>query len=179
MKAHTSLNLYFDYGSPDKGCFCLFLISSVRQFTWISATSWAAEQPECLAVHHPERWSLQTGACSTPRHYGWPAADVLGWSWSSCCHGRRFLPTPRPQLPGTPLQQPDTLGHQLRFSRHSCLCASDDGSCRLGTEARHEKIGSCSFPLLYLPYHVQTWWIFIAYSSTSTMTSDNDNKARK
>ena len=36
-------------------------------------SSWAAAQPGCSAAHRPERWSLQTAACSV-RRYGWPTA---------------------------------------------------------------------------------------------------------
>ena len=86
-------------------------------------------------------WSHQTAACSTPRHYGWPAAGDVGWSCSSCCRGQRYLPTRAPQRPNIPWRQPGRLGHQRQRARHSCLCADDGGyvprgNCRPARELR-------------------------------------------
>ena len=128
------------------------------QFTWLSGSSWGEVQPGCWAVHLPGRWWHRIEACSTPRRYGWRAEDDGGWSWTSCCHGRRYLPTREPQRPSTPWRQPCTLGHRHLHARSSFHGGEDDGFFPLGTEVQHGWI--CSFPWHepFLPFHVQTWF---------------------
>ena len=136
-------------------CWELLTCCCFRQL-WQS--SWARGQPGCLAGHHPERLSLQTGVCSAPRRFWWPTADDEGWFSSSCCLVQHCQPTPTPQQPDIPSLQPGTLVLQLQLVRRSCPCAEDDGYDPLETVVLHGSIGSSPFPWLCLPFLVQTWW---------------------
>lgn len=63
-----------------------------------SRFSWATGRPIkdttlCNANHRE--------VCSAPRRCGWPAAVDVGYFWSSCCYGRRLLPSRGLQQPGS------------------------------------------------------------------------------
>jgi len=146
---------------PKKGRFKF----SSWKFTLPSVSSLAEEQPGCLATHHPGQWSLQTTVCSTLRRYGWPAEGDGGWSWSSCCHGRHFLPIPKLRRLSTQARLRGKLVLRLRHARRSCPFAEACGSCLLGTEAQPWMNGSLPFPSLFLPFHVQTW-LYVSWASS-------------
>lgn len=132
--------------------------SFIKTFTWQPCqSSWAEEQPGCLAEHLPVRWWRRTRACSIPRRCGWRAEDDGGWFSSSCCLWRHYLPIPTLQRPNIQERRRGTLVHQLQLSRRSCLCVADGEFCPRGTEVRPLMTDSLPFPSLFLPFHVQTW----------------------
>ena len=143
----------------------IFVLVMGLQLIWACCSSLAEGQPGCWAGHLPGQWSLRTEACSTPRHYGWPVANVWGWSLSSCCHEQHFPPTPKLQQPNIPWQLPSRLGHQLQSSRHSFPCAEDDGFFPRGTGVQRDWTWSCSFPLPFLLCLDLTCWYFVMLCS--------------
>ena len=134
-----------------------FVFWEIRLMPSWPRISLGEEQPGCLGELHPGWWWLLREVCSTLHHFWWRVGDVLGWSWSSCCHGQHYQRAQEPQLRGTPWLQQGRLVLQLLHARHSFLCAKVCGYVQRGTGVQHEMIVTWTFPLLYLPFRVRTW----------------------
>ena len=116
------------------------------------STAWMLGSTPPWAMVTPER-SLFNSSSLRIANCKW-----RGWSSSSCCHGRRYLPAREPQLPGTPWRRQGRPELRHQYARRSYPCGDDGGFFRLGTEVQLWMSGSWTCPSPFLLYHVQTWW---------------------